>query len=87
MRRALYGVPRKGAPQRKTPCAEPQKGGERRGFPQNHEIFFCQLKRKFVNILAASLLRETREENFARSFNFILREAKPRFCLSAPDLP
>ena len=24
---------------------------------------------------------------FARSFYFILREAKPRFCLSAPDLP
>ena len=50
MRRAFYGVPSKSAPQRKTPCAEPPKSGERRGFPKTHEIFFCQLKRKFVNL-------------------------------------
>ena len=51
MRRAFYGVPSKSAPQRKTPSAEPPKSGERRGCPQTHEIFFCQLKRKFVNLL------------------------------------
>ena len=54
MRRAFYGVPSKSAPQRKTPCAEPPKSGERWGFPQNHEIFFYQLKRKFVNHFARS---------------------------------
>ena len=30
---------------------------------------------------------EIRAKYFARSLNFILREAKRRFCLSAPDLP
>ena len=86
MRRAFYGVPSKSAPQRKTPCAEPPKSGERRGFPKTHKIFFCQLKRKFVN-LSPHLFCEIRAKYFARSLNFILREAKRRFCLSAPDLP
>ena len=52
MRRAFYGVPSKSAPQRKTPSAEPPKSGERWGFPQSQEIFFCQLKRKFVNFFS-----------------------------------
>ena len=54
--------------------------------PFPHEIFFCQLKRKFVNLLP-HLFCEKRAKYFARSLNFILREAKRRFCLSAPDLP
>ena len=64
MRRAFCGVPRKGAPQRKTPCAEPPKGGERRGFPQNHEIFFCQLKRKFVNSSFLPIFRKSQNRTF-----------------------
>ena len=54
-------------------------------FGMHKKIFKWQTIRLILHTM--HLFCEIRAKYFARSFKSILREAKPRFCLSAPDLP
>ena len=89
MRRTFYGVPSKSAPQRKTPCAEPPKSGERRGFPKPHDFLFHQLETKSVNRLpqrgktpsAAGVRRFSLQTQAFRSI-FFTRNARRSICAS-----